>query len=140
MSRQSAFQGGARSTLSLCVEFFKIFHPSGSPLSPYLLCCRAFAVAYYSFTPYVLQLRRNRQLQILGFKVNSQETTPFQANLGIFVKFPLIKGFFMMKVQKIMGTSMILCQEDLYLEELVRYIHLNPLRAELVEDMEKGNR
>jgi hypothetical protein len=35
---------------------------------------------------------------------------------------------------------MILCQEDLYLEELVRYIHLNPLRAELVEDMKKGNR
>jgi len=28
----------------------------------------------------------------------------------------------------------ILCQEDLYLKELVRYIHLNPLRAELVVD------
>lgn len=28
----------------------------------------------------------------------------------------------------------ILCQEDPYLLELVRYIHLNPLRAELVED------
>ncbi|MCD6271681.1 MAG: transposase [Deltaproteobacteria bacterium] len=29
----------------------------------------------------------------------------------------------------------ILCQEDTYLMELVRYIHLNPLRAKLVEDM-----
>ncbi|WDN90795.1 hypothetical protein BuS5_03766 [Desulfosarcina sp. BuS5] len=29
----------------------------------------------------------------------------------------------------------ILCQEDIYLKELVRYIHLNPLRAGLMEDM-----
>ena len=29
----------------------------------------------------------------------------------------------------------ILCQEDTYLLELVRYIHLNPLRAKLVENM-----
>lgn len=29
----------------------------------------------------------------------------------------------------------ILCQEDAYLLELVRYIHLNPLRAKLVQDM-----
>jgi putative transposase len=29
----------------------------------------------------------------------------------------------------------ILCQEDTYLLELVRYIHLNPIRAKLVEDM-----
>lgn len=29
----------------------------------------------------------------------------------------------------------ILCQEDAYLKELVRYIHLNPLRASLVSDM-----
>ncbi len=29
----------------------------------------------------------------------------------------------------------ILCQEDPYLKELVRYIHLNPLRASLVSDM-----
>lgn len=29
----------------------------------------------------------------------------------------------------------ILCQEDLYLKELVRYIHLNPLRAGLVDDI-----
>ena len=29
----------------------------------------------------------------------------------------------------------ILCQEDPYLKELVRYIHLNPLRADLVTDM-----
>jgi len=29
----------------------------------------------------------------------------------------------------------ILCQEDLYLLELVRYIHLNPIRARLVEDV-----
>lgn len=28
----------------------------------------------------------------------------------------------------------ILCQEELYLKELVRYIHLNPLRAELVSE------
>jgi hypothetical protein len=31
----------------------------------------------------------------------------------------------------------ILCQEDPYLKELVRYIHLNPLRAGLVEDMKE---
>jgi len=29
----------------------------------------------------------------------------------------------------------ILCQEDAYLLELVRYIHLNPIRAKVVEDM-----
>ena len=29
----------------------------------------------------------------------------------------------------------ILCQEDIYLKELVRYIHLNPLRARLVKDL-----
>lgn len=29
----------------------------------------------------------------------------------------------------------ILCQEDAYLQELVRYIHLNPLRAGLVKDL-----
>ena len=29
----------------------------------------------------------------------------------------------------------ILCQEDMYFKELVRYIHLNPLRAKLVSDM-----
>lgn len=29
----------------------------------------------------------------------------------------------------------ILCQEDAYLLELVRYIHLNPMRAKLVQDM-----
>ncbi|MFQ5485826.1 MAG: hypothetical protein ACE5DO_10920 [Desulfobacterales bacterium] len=32
---------------------------------------------------------------------------------------------------------MILCRGDPYLKELVRYIHLNPLRAELVEDIKK---
>lgn len=31
----------------------------------------------------------------------------------------------------------ILCQEDSYLLELVRYIHLNPLRAELVPDLDQ---
>jgi len=31
----------------------------------------------------------------------------------------------------------ILCQEDQYLLELVRYIHLNPLRAKLVSDLKK---
>jgi putative transposase len=30
----------------------------------------------------------------------------------------------------------ILCQEDTYLRELVRYIHLNPLRAKIVTDMD----
>lgn len=30
----------------------------------------------------------------------------------------------------------ILCQEDKYMLELVRYIHLNPLRAKIVQDME----
>ncbi len=34
----------------------------------------------------------------------------------------------------------ILCQEDMYLKELVRYIHLNPLRAKLVSDMKALDR
>ncbi len=34
----------------------------------------------------------------------------------------------------------ILCQEDPYLKELVRYIHLNPLRANIVPDMKSLNR
>ena len=34
----------------------------------------------------------------------------------------------------------ILCQEDGYLLELVRYIHLNPLRARIVEDLESLDR
>jgi putative transposase len=31
----------------------------------------------------------------------------------------------------------VICQEDRYLEELVRYIHLNPLRARIVKDLEE---
>jgi REP element-mobilizing transposase RayT len=34
----------------------------------------------------------------------------------------------------------ILCQEDGYLLELVRYIHLNPLRAKMVDDLESLDR
>lgn len=34
----------------------------------------------------------------------------------------------------------ILCQEDAYLQELVRYIHLNPLRAKLVEGVKALSR
>ena len=34
----------------------------------------------------------------------------------------------------------ILCQEDAYLLELVRYIHLNPLRARIVKDLEALDR
>ena len=34
----------------------------------------------------------------------------------------------------------IVCQEDVYLKELVRYIHLNPLRARIVENINKLNR
>jgi REP element-mobilizing transposase RayT len=34
----------------------------------------------------------------------------------------------------------ILCQQDAYLKELVRYIHLNPIRAKLVEDMDALDR
>jgi len=34
----------------------------------------------------------------------------------------------------------IICQEDIYLKELVRYIHLNPLRAKIVSDMRGLNR
>jgi putative transposase len=33
----------------------------------------------------------------------------------------------------------ILCEEDLYLLELVRYIHLNPLRAGIVEELKGLN-
>jgi len=34
----------------------------------------------------------------------------------------------------------ILCQEDAYLTELVRYIHLNPFRAGLVKSLEESNK
>ena len=34
----------------------------------------------------------------------------------------------------------ILCQEDLYLMELVRYIHLNPIRAKQISEFKKLNR
>jgi len=34
----------------------------------------------------------------------------------------------------------IICQEDIYLRELVRYIHLNPLRAGIVSDLSHLNR
>ncbi len=34
----------------------------------------------------------------------------------------------------------VLCQEDSYLLELVRYIHLNPLRAEIVQDLNALNK
>jgi REP element-mobilizing transposase RayT len=34
----------------------------------------------------------------------------------------------------------IICQEDTYLLELVRYIHLNPLRAKLVDDIKELNK
>ena len=33
----------------------------------------------------------------------------------------------------------IICQEDVYLRELVRYIHLNPLRAGIVSDFNRLN-
>lgn len=34
----------------------------------------------------------------------------------------------------------IICQEDAYLQELVRYIHLNPLRAKMVTDLQELDR
>jgi len=34
----------------------------------------------------------------------------------------------------------VICQEDRYLQELVRYIHLNPLRAKIVRDLKELNR
>ena len=34
----------------------------------------------------------------------------------------------------------VICQEDRYLQELVRYIHLNPLRAKIVTDLKELNR
>jgi len=34
----------------------------------------------------------------------------------------------------------IICQEDAYLQELVRYIHLNPLRAKIVDDLKELDR
>ena len=30
-----------------------------------------------------------------------------------------------------------MCEEDVYLKELVRYIHLNPLRAKIVKDLKE---
>jgi len=34
----------------------------------------------------------------------------------------------------------IICQEDAYLQELVRYIHLNPLRAKILDDLKELDR
>jgi len=34
----------------------------------------------------------------------------------------------------------VLCQEDAYLLELVRYIHLNPMRAEVVKNLKELDR
>ena len=34
----------------------------------------------------------------------------------------------------------IICQEDMYFRELVRYIHLNPLRAKIVSDIKAMNK
>ena len=34
----------------------------------------------------------------------------------------------------------IICQEDIYFKELVRYIHLNPLRAKIVSDIKELNK
>ena len=34
----------------------------------------------------------------------------------------------------------IICQEDMYFKELVRYIHLNPLRAKIVSDVKELNK
>jgi REP element-mobilizing transposase RayT len=34
----------------------------------------------------------------------------------------------------------IICQEDMYFKELVRYIHLNPLRAKIVSDIKELNK
>ena len=34
----------------------------------------------------------------------------------------------------------IICQEDMYFRELVRYIHLNPLRAKIVSDIKELNK
>jgi REP element-mobilizing transposase RayT len=34
----------------------------------------------------------------------------------------------------------IICQEDMYFRELVRYIHLNPLRAKIVSDIKDLNK
>ena len=34
----------------------------------------------------------------------------------------------------------IICQEDAYLQELVRYIHLNPLRSKVVVDLKELDR
>ena len=38
------------------------------------------------------------------------------------------------------ASKSILCQEDRYLKELVRYIHLNLLRSGIIKDMKDLNR
>jgi len=38
------------------------------------------------------------------------------------------------------ATSRFICDEDAYFKELVRYIHLNPLRAKLVKSLTKLDR
>jgi len=44
------------------------------------------------------------------------------------------------KLNKRGEAGHIACQEDLYLKELVRYIHLNPLRTKLVNHLEALNK
>jgi len=34
----------------------------------------------------------------------------------------------------------IICQEDMYFRELIRYIHLNPLRAKIASDIKELNK
>ena len=95
----------------LCIdfyEFFNIFHPSGSPFSPHLLCCMAFAVAYYSFTPCAFQLRRNRQLQVLGNPLKNQGAQTGLSVTEIPSSLKLKRGninIFITKVRKFENTE-----------------------------------
>ena len=49
------------------------------------------------------------------------------------------KRSFMRSEPEAKSLKFIICQEDAYLKELVRYIHLNPLRARIVTDISELN-
>jgi len=41
----------------------QVIYPKGKPMAPQLLCCKGFAVKYYSFTLYASDLQHLRLLQ-----------------------------------------------------------------------------
>ena len=60
-------------TLEVFLEYyhlyFKIVCLTGASISPYLLCCRAYAVIHYSCMPCALHMRQTQRLQNPGIKL-----------------------------------------------------------------------